>query len=416
LTTPQDRPAERLFADRARHIAAFHCAAEPGPGHGCAASLAAVVETNHSCRWQREAPGFAAEDSTTVIGTAEGGRRFARLAGSGGKSAARSRRAASPQCLLARGQADSVRCLQFSDKLVLVDVIYDLALLLMDLEHRGLKDFASLVLNRHLDLTGDEDGLTAMALFLSSRAAIRAYVTAATMERAASPTIAAKARIYLDLSALLLRPRPCRLVVIGGLTGSGKSTLAAALAPSLGARLLHSDVIRKRLFEVTPETRLPTSAYTSQVSRLAYQTLYRKAADPLANRYSVIIDAVLLKPADRRFFLRVAEGLVSRLSVFGSRLPQQSWISVCVVGAMTLGFVSGSSRQFDRTTDQLQQRLSGDIALNFGPGCQLFQSKGQVLNHSLFNPSARRTISHAQISSIDRGDCGVSSTRNDGPS
>jgi len=237
----------------------------------------------------------------------------------------------------------------------------------MDLEHRGLKDFASLVLNRHLDLTGDEDGLTAMALFLSSRAAIRAYVTAATMERAASPTIAAKARIYLDLSALLLRPRPCRLGVIGGLTGSGKSTLAAALAPSLGARLLHSDVIRKRLFEVTPETRLPTSAYTSQVSRLAYQTLYRKTADPLANRYSVIIDAVLLKPAERRFFLRVAEGLVSRLSVFGSRLPQQSWISVCVVGAMTLGFVSGSSRQFDRTTDQLQQRLSGDIALNFGP-------------------------------------------------
>jgi uncharacterized protein len=269
---------------------------------------------------------------------------------------------------LLEGRPTLFDCLEFSDKLALVDVLYDLAFLLMDLEHRGLKDFASLVLNRHLDLTREEDGLAAMPLFLSSRAAIRAYVTAATMERAASPTIAAEARIYLDLSALLLRPRPWRLVVIGGLTGSGKSTLAAALAPSLGARLLRSDVIRKRLFEVTPETRLPTSAYTSQVSRLAYQTLYRKAADPLADRYSVIIDAVLLKPAERRSFLRVAEGLVSRWSVFGSRLPQQSWICVCEVGAMTLGFVSGSSRQFDRTTDQLPQRLSGDIALNFGPG------------------------------------------------
>ena len=76
----------------------------------------------------------------------------------------------------------------------------------MDLEHRGLKDFASLVLNRHLDLTGEDDGLAAMPLFPSSRAAIRAYITAATMERASppvvKPTIAAEAGIYLDLGAL----------------------------------------------------------------------------------------------------------------------------------------------------------------------------------------------------------------------
>ena len=57
----------------------------------------------------------------------------------------------------------------------------------MDLEHRGLADFANLVLNRYLDLTDEDDGLAAMPLFLSSRAAIRAHVTAAAMERAAQP-------------------------------------------------------------------------------------------------------------------------------------------------------------------------------------------------------------------------------------
>jgi uncharacterized protein len=150
-----------------------------------------------------------------------------------------------------------------------------------------------------------------MPLFSSLRAAIRAHVTATAMDRAAhakrKPEMAAEARRYLDLAVRLLRPRPGRLVAIGGLSGSGKSTLAAALAPGIEARVLRSDVIRKRLFAVPPETRLPPSAYTSQVSRRVYQTLGRNAAEALAAGYSVIIDAVSLKPSERQSFVTVAE-------------------------------------------------------------------------------------------------------------
>jgi len=66
-------------------------------------------------------------------------------------------------------------------------------------------------------------------------------------------------------------------------------------------------VIRKRLFGVAPETRLQTGAYTAQVSRRVYQTLCRKAANALAAGYSVIVDAVSLKPGERQSFLTVAE-------------------------------------------------------------------------------------------------------------
>src|SRR5262249_41001230 len=202
-------------------------------------------------------------------------------------------------------------CLEFSDELASIDVLYDLAFLLMDLEHRGLADFASLLLNRYLDVTGEDDGLAAMPLFLSLRAAIRAHVTAAAMERTVqpklSPEMAAEARSYLELAARFLRPRSCRLVAIGGLSGTGKSTLAAALAPQLDARVLRSDVIRKGLFSVAPETPLPTSAYTAEVSRRVYQTLRRKAANALAAGYSVIIDAVSLKLSERQSFVRVAK-------------------------------------------------------------------------------------------------------------
>jgi hypothetical protein len=299
----------------ASHIAAFHRAAEPRPDHGGAAALAAVVETNHCCLTAAQHAGFAAERIVEIRR-----RSLERLAVVGAlldrrRAAGKVRRCHGDLHLrnvcLFEGKPTLFDCLEFSDELASVDVLYDLAFLLMDLEHRGLADFANLVLNRYLDLTDEDDGLAAMPLFLSVRAAIRAHVTAAAMERAAvsgaKPEMAAEARSYLDLADRLLRPRSCRLVAIGGLSGTGKSTLAAGLAPSLGARVLRSDVIRKQLFGVAPETRLPTSAYTAQMSGRVYRTLRRKAAEALAAGYSVIIDAVSLKPAERRSFAAIAQ-------------------------------------------------------------------------------------------------------------
>jgi uncharacterized protein len=304
-----------LMIQLADHIAAFHRAAEPRPDRGGAAAMAAVAETNHSCLMAAQDAGFVAERIVEIRT-----RSFERLAAVGAvldrrRTAGKVRRCHGDLHLrnvcLFEGRPTLFDCLEFSDELASVDVLYDLAFLLMDLEHRGLAEPASLVFNRYLDLTGEDDALAAMPLFLSSRAAIRAHVTAAAMERATQPEakleMAAEARRYLDLSALSLRPRPCRLVAIGGLSGTGKSTLAAALAPSLGARVLRSDVIRKSLFGVTPETRLPTGAYTSQVSHRIYQAMRRKAADALTAGYSVIIDAVSLKPAERRSLVAVAE-------------------------------------------------------------------------------------------------------------
>ena len=304
-----------LITELADHIAAFHQAAEPRPDRGGAKALAAVAETNHCCLMAARSAGFAAE---RIIEIRQ--RSLERLAAVGTLldrrgAAGKVRRGHGDLHLrnvcLFEGRPTLFDCLEFSDELASVDVLYDLAFLLMDLEHLGRADFANLVLNRYLDLTGEDDGLAAMPLFLSSRAAIRAHVTAASMQRAmqheAKEGLAAEARSYLNLSGLLLRPRSCRLVAIGGLSGTGKSTLAAALAPSLGARVLRSDVIRKRLFGVAPEIRLPASAYTPKVSRRVYQTLRQEGAAALVAGYSVIIDAVSLKPAERQSLVAVAE-------------------------------------------------------------------------------------------------------------
>jgi uncharacterized protein len=296
-------------------ITAFHQSAERRPDRGGAAALAAVVETNHGCLTAAREAGFSSERIAEVRQ-----RSLERLAVVGAVLDRRRPEGKVRRChgdlhlrnvCLFEDRPTLFDCLEFSEELASVDVLYDLAFLLMDLEHHGLADFASLVLNRYLDLTGEDDGLPAMPLFLSLRAAIRAHVTATVLERTVGsgprPAMAAEARRYLDLSAQFLRPRSCRLIAIGGLSGAGKSTLAAALAPSLGARVLRSDVIRKQLFGVSLETRLPASAYAPRASYRVYETLRRKAGDALAAGYSVIVDAVALKPDERQSFAAIAE-------------------------------------------------------------------------------------------------------------
>jgi uncharacterized protein len=299
-----------LISELADHIAAFHRSAERRPEHGGAAALAAVIETNHRCLLDEPEAGFDRKRidklrAKSLESVASVGALLDRRRAEGKVRRCHGDLHLRNVCLF-EGKPTLFDCLEFSDELASVDILYDLAFLLMDLEHRGLCDFANLTLNRYLDLTGEDDGLAAMPLFLASRAAIRAHVTA-TAGSTAKPELAAEARSYLDLAVRYFQPRSCRLVAVGGLSGSGKSTLAAALAPSLRARVLRSDVIRKRLFGVTPETPLPASAYTPDASHRVYAQLRRLAADGLSAGYSVIVDAVSLKPAERASFAAVAK-------------------------------------------------------------------------------------------------------------
>src|SRR6185437_3153070 len=106
------------------------------------------------------------------------------------------------------------------------------------------------------------------------------------------------AQAYLDLAARLLGPAKPQLIAIGGLSGSGKSTVAAGLAgdfaPAPGARHLRSDVLRKVMMQVAPETKLPPSAYTDEVSRAVYRTMREQAAAALAAGYTAIVDATFI--------------------------------------------------------------------------------------------------------------------------
>ncbi|WFU11809.1 AAA family ATPase (plasmid) [Rhizobium sp. CB3090] len=203
-------------------------------------------------------------------------------------------------------------CIEFNDQIATVDILYDLAFLLMDLWHRGYPQFANLVMNRYLDETGEDDGFSALPFFVALRAAVRAHVIATQAEEADAhaPTLAAEARSYFRLAYTLLQPAKAQLVAIGGLSGSGKTTLAEALAPRLGlapgARIVESDRVRKSMHGVSPETRLPPAAYRAEVSAKVYQELGLRARFILAEGGCTVVDAVFDKPGNRRMIEEAA--------------------------------------------------------------------------------------------------------------
>jgi aminoglycoside phosphotransferase family enzyme/predicted kinase len=216
--------------------------------------------------------------------------------------------------VLLDGRPTLFDAIEFNDDLACVDVMYDLAFLLMDLWHRRLPSHASAVFNAYLAVTNDLDALAALPLFLSCRAAIRAKTTATAARLRTSTitarTMAAEARDYLVLATRALNPGPPRMVAIGGLSGSGKTTLARALAPVVGAIpgavILRSDEIRKRLWGTSPLTKLGPEAYSPEMSERVYEVLAGDALAVLETGHSVVVDAVFASAPQRAAIERAA--------------------------------------------------------------------------------------------------------------
>jgi uncharacterized protein len=207
-------------------------------------------------------------------------------------------------CML-DGEPRLFDCIEFNDQIATIDVLYDLAFVLMDLWHRGFPEFANLVANRYLDESDDEDGFILLPFFMAVRAAVRAHVTATQAKGSPQDRqkLEAEARSYFDLARSMLEVRPARLIAIGGLSGSGKTTIAEALAahvgPPPGARIVESDRIRKAMHGVAPETRLPEKAYRPEISANVYREMSWRASLILVEGGSVVADAVFDNAANR---------------------------------------------------------------------------------------------------------------------
>ncbi len=204
--------------------------------------------------------------------------------------------------LMEDGQPILLDCIEFNDLLSDLDVLYDLAFLLMDLDFRDRGDAGVRVLSAYLDEASRTfgsaiwEGLAALPLLMAVRAAVRAHV-----EAHSGRTDVAQA--YVDAAIRHLAPEPPALLAVGGLSGSGKSTFARAIAPAAGASpgavVLRTDEIRKRLLGVAPTQAVSRAAYTPELHARTYDTLFADARGLLAAGRAVVLDATFTNPAMR---------------------------------------------------------------------------------------------------------------------
>ena len=300
-----------MLTDLARALARFHAGAEVARGLDGADSIGAVLDLNAR----------ALRDSG-LVSQAEAETQAARFRAAHARLAplldARARAGKIRRChgdlnlrniCLYDGAPTPFDCLEFDEALATIDVLYDLAFLLMDLWRHGRRAGANWVFNRYLDAADETDGLPLAPFFMAMRAAVRAHVTATQAKE--HPERRAEALVYHRLADELLAAHPPRLIAIGGLSGAGKSTLAATLAPDIGpppgARILASDRLRKARAGVAAETRLPAEAYTPQASRDIYLALNDETARVLATGYAVVVDAVFARQDERARMQAVAE-------------------------------------------------------------------------------------------------------------
>jgi len=170
--------------------------------------------------------------------------------------------------------------IEFNTYLNHIDVISDLAFLLMDLEYRGLVNHSCRLLNHYLELTGDYEGVGLLDFYKTYRAMVRAKVAALRvaqeMEADERRAVMEEVIRYINLALSYTEEKEAFLIIMHGFSGSGKSTCALMMVEQYGA------------------LRIPTKA--------TYERLLELAISVYEGGYSVIVDATFLKQWQRRLF------------------------------------------------------------------------------------------------------------------
>jgi uncharacterized protein len=213
------------------------------------------------------------------------------------------------------GEPTAFDGIEFSEALRWIDVVNEIAFLVMDLIDRKLPRLAWRFLNGYLETTGDYAGLTLLRFYLVYRALVRAKVACI---RDHQPGLDAQERRragreyleYLRLAQSLAHLPPRALIVMHGVAGSGKTTLAQELIETWGAVRLRSDVERKRLQGLVAGARtgsaLGEGIYSPDLTAQTYARLAALSRTVLEAGYSVVVDATFLERAQRSAFAEAA--------------------------------------------------------------------------------------------------------------
>jgi len=206
--------------------------------------------------------------------------------------------------------------IEFNESLRWIDVINDIAFLVMDFAAHDRTDLGSVLLNTYFEHTGDYEAIRLLRFYLVYRALVRAKV-AMIRARQRDPDQHERQDDldecvkHIEQAEAFSKPTSATLWITHGVSGSGKTTRSEQFISTCQAIRLRSDLERKRLYGLSPTDR-PVEQQTSELygptaTQATYQRLEKLTADILNAGISVIVDATFLKQQQRSRFQRLAD-------------------------------------------------------------------------------------------------------------
>lgn len=206
-------------------------------------------------------------------------------------------------------------CIEFNPDLRWIDVISEIAFLVMDLYDRQQDSLGNRFLNAYLEHTGDYAGVALLRFYLVYRALVRAKVDALRLSQSGVSSREKQHELqsfhdYLQLANRFVQgATPC-IMLTHGLSASGKTSVTQQLLEHSGAIRVRSDVERKRLAGMTAGERgtaaIDSGLYAREMSQKTYAQLLKLARRIVDAGYSVIVDAAFLQREQREPFYELA--------------------------------------------------------------------------------------------------------------
>lgn len=214
-------------------------------------------------------------------------------------------------------------CIEFNENLRWIDVLSEIAFLVMDLDDHLRPDLARRLLNKYLELNGDYSSIGILQYYKVYRAMVRAKVYSLRlgqddMSQQEIESVHSEVENYTALASHYITDSQPLLIIMHGFSGSGKTTISQFILEALPAIRIRSDIERKRLFQdsTTDNTiagdngetssEINEGIYSGDSTMMTYDHLRCLSEDIILSGMSVIVDAAFLHADQRKRFSQLA--------------------------------------------------------------------------------------------------------------
>jgi aminoglycoside phosphotransferase family enzyme/predicted kinase len=214
-------------------------------------------------------------------------------------------------------------CIEFNKRFRYGDSASDIGFLSMDLDYQNFPYLSSFLIKDYIEKSRDNELLKILNFYKSYRAFVRGKIISFNLKNKNDKDYNIKlknskkyfklSKYYTDLINIDLKIRKPLLLIICGLTGTGKSTLSLKMSIDYDAKLINSDIIRKKIAKIDiykkQHNKINSGIYSFDSTIKTYNKIIKIAKNYLLNNNNVIIDATFQKNEYRELMMELINDL-----------------------------------------------------------------------------------------------------------